>query len=70
MQIQLTKDEVLKYSKLYEYDADDTLGARLQAALERGFMTRDDLVEVARWKWRGGRFRKFLQSLSQQKPGG
>lgn len=53
MQIPFTKAEVLKYSSLYNYpDAD--LATALRKAVQRGYMTRDELVEVARWKWKGG----------------
>ncbi len=57
MKIDLTKDEVLRYSGLYVYDEDDKLGGLLMSAAKRGHMTRDDLVAVARWKWRGGQRR-------------
>ena len=59
MQINLTRDQILEYADKYVYDADDVLGARMQAAVTRGFMTRDDLIAVARWKWRGGRTRQL-----------
>lgn len=31
----------------------------MKIAAARGHMTRDDLIEVARWKWRGGATRKL-----------
>lgn len=65
MRISLTKDEVLRYSNQYAYDGDDLLAARIAQAAERGFMTRDDLVAVARWKWRGGRTRQLAAQNSE-----
>ena len=66
MRIDLTKDEVLKYSDLYVYDEDDKLGERLTSAAERGYMTCDDLVAVARWKWRGGRTRQLVAGNTEE----
>lgn len=65
MQISLTKDEVLRYSAEYAYDGDDKLTASLREAVQRGFMTRDDLVEVATWKWRGGRTRQLARQNTE-----
>ena len=59
MQINFTRDQILEYAARYVYDADDVLGARMEAAAKRGHMTRDDLIEVAKWKWRGGRTRQL-----------
>ena len=66
MRIDLTKDEVLRYSNLYVYDEDDKLGGRLMSAAVRGHMTRNDLVAVARWKWRGGRTRQLVARNTEQ----
>jgi hypothetical protein len=66
VRISLTKDEVLKFAALYEYDGDDTLGDQLNAAVLRGFMTRNDLVAVARWKWRGGRTRQLAAENTEE----
>lgn len=60
MQVDLSKEEVLKYSSLYVYDQDDKLGERLSAAAGRGYLTKEDLIAVARWKWRGGRTRQLV----------
>ena len=58
LQITLTKEEVQKFGKLYDYPGDDVeLGKKLRIATERGNMTKNDLMAVARWKWRGGRTR-------------
>jgi len=59
MQINFTREQILEYAARYVYDADDVLGARMEAAAHRGQMTREDLIEVARWKWRGGRTRQL-----------
>ena len=58
MQINFTREQILEYAARYVYDADDVLGARMEAAAQRGYMTRDDLIAVAKWKWRGGRTRQ------------
>ncbi len=60
LQISLTKEDVLRYASLYVDDQDDKLGVLLLAAKKRGFMTKDDLVAVARWKWPGGRTRQLV----------
>ena len=59
MQINLTRDQILEHAGHYVYDEDDVLGARMGAAAQRGYMTRDDLIAVAKWKWRGGRTRQL-----------
>lgn len=65
MQINLTREQILEYEARYVFDADDVLGARMEAAARRGHMTRDDLIEVARWKWRGGATRKLCSQNSE-----
>lgn len=69
MQINLTRDQILEYAGKYVYDADDVLGARMQAAVTRGFMTKDDLIAVARWKWRGGRTRQLCGQNTEAEVG-
>lgn len=59
MHISLTKDQILDFAKQYDFDEDAPLSKRMLAAAELGFMTQDDLVAVARWKWRGGRTRQL-----------
>ncbi|WP_421055603.1 hypothetical protein [Leisingera sp. D0M16] len=59
MQFNLTRDQILEYAERYVYDADDVLGSRMEAAAQRGYMRRNDLIEVASWKWRGGRTRQL-----------
>ena len=66
MRINLTKDEVLKFSELYVYDEDDKLGDRLRLAVGRGHLTLDDLIAVARWKWRGGRTRQLVADNTEE----
>lgn len=55
MRMTLTKEEVLRHASQYSYKSYDVVAARLEAAATRGFMTREDLIAVAEWKWRGGR---------------
>lgn len=65
MQINLTREQIIEYAARYAYDADDVLGARMEAAANRGHMTQSDLVEVARWKWRGGRTRQLCSQNTE-----
>ncbi|MDE0095061.1 MAG: hypothetical protein OXS40_01580 [Gammaproteobacteria bacterium] len=51
MNIELTKEQIQEYARLY----DDPLSDRMKKARGRGHMELDDLIEVARWKWRGKR---------------
>lgn len=65
MQIALTKDQVLHYASLYdERRYDDGIEKILAAAADRGFMDLTDLVEVARWKWKGGRTAQLVNRNS------
>ena len=65
MKIRLKKDEIVRYSNQYVgsnndiVDRDDALANQLRAAVNRGHLTRADLVAVATWKWRGGRTRQL-----------
>ena len=61
MKINLTRKQILKLAKQYVYDADDVLGNLMQAAKRRGYMTQDDLIAVARWKWSGGKLRQLCR---------
>ena len=61
MQIGLSKTQiekfVLKYDermKVEDAEKESVLMKRMPEAAERGNMTRDDLIAVAKWKWRGG----------------
>lgn len=65
MKINLTRDQILYYANLYDYDGDDILGKRMQAAVKQGYMTGDDLVAVAKWKWRGGRLRQLCRENTE-----
>ena len=66
MRILLSKNEVLLYSAQYNYGGDDELAFGLAEAIKRGFMTRDDLISVAKWKWRGGRVRQLAAENSEE----
>ncbi|MEQ9177453.1 MAG: hypothetical protein RIF44_01810 [Nitratireductor sp.] len=59
MQINLTRDQILNFASRYDYDGDGEIVSRMKAAANRGYMMRDDLIAVARWKWRGGRTRQL-----------
>ena len=65
MQINLSRDQILEYANRYVYDGDDKIGSRMKDAAQRGYMKRDDLIEVARWKWRGGRTRQLCGQNSE-----
>lgn len=59
MHISLTKDQILDFAERYDFDEDENLSKRMLAAADLGFMTQDDLIAVATWKWRGGRTRQL-----------
>ena len=62
MQISLDCAQIRKLAQEYEYPlSEDGLSRRLKKARTRGFMERDDLIEVAKWKWRGGRLRRLCE---------
>jgi hypothetical protein len=61
MKITLSKADIEKFASRYAYDGDDKLASRMSEARSRGFMTREDLEAVARWKWRGGRTQKLAR---------
>lgn len=65
MRIALSKEDVLKYSTQYAYEGDEVLARRMAAVATRGFMTRDDLIAVAKWKWRGGRTKQLAGQNSE-----
>jgi hypothetical protein len=66
VRILLTKAEVLDYSERYEYPGDTLLADSLHVAAQRGYMTRSDLIEVAKWKWKGGRTRQLAGQNSEE----
>lgn len=66
MRISLNKTEVLDYAERYDYSGDTLLADRLQMAAQRGYLTRDDLIEVAKWKWGGGRTRQLAGQNSDE----
>ena len=69
MQIDLTRDQILEHAGQYVYDEDDVLGDRIRAAAQRGCMTQDDLVAVARWKWPGGQLWKLCRQNTEAEVG-
>lgn len=62
MKIKLTKEEIQKYAELY----DDPLSDRMKEAKSRGYMTLDDLIQVARWKW-GGETERLCKMNTEDK---
>jgi hypothetical protein len=66
LKIELTREEVLKYSKIYEDDGDDDLGDQLRKAADRGFMSMEDLIAVAKWKWQGGAVKKLVSENTKR----
>lgn len=55
-----TTDELLSTASEYDYGNDDgerekRLMRILPEALQRGYLRKTELIDVARWKWRGGR---------------
>ncbi|KFG67138.1 hypothetical protein [Microvirga sp. BSC39] len=60
MRITLSKADIEKYASTYAYEGDEELASLMIDARTRGFMTRNDLEAVARWKWRGGRTRQLV----------
>jgi hypothetical protein len=65
VRITLTKNQVLHYSDLYAYDGDDVLRRKLGRAVQRDYITREDLIDVARWKWKGGRTWRLVAGNSE-----
>lgn len=65
MQITFTRDQILEYAARYDFNADDELSTRMVASAQRGHMTRQDLIEVAKWKWRGGATRKLCSQNTE-----
>jgi len=61
MKISLTCTEIRHYAQRYNNDREDDLSRRLKAAKSRGYMTRQDLIEVAKWKWPGGIVRQYCK---------
>lgn len=65
MQIDLTRDQIVRLAARYPAGADDAIETLMEAAACRGHMTSGDLIEVARWKWRGGRTRQLCAQNSE-----
>ena len=66
MQIKFSKTEIEELARRRDHGLDPeyaemetALLARMSEAARRGYMTRDDLIAVARWKWRGARTRQL-----------
>jgi hypothetical protein len=59
-------DEIRTLAANYDYGGDAALSALLAASAARGHMTRDDLIEVARWKWKGGATRKLVSGNTEE----
>lgn len=66
MEITLDRQQIEKLAAEYNYGVDDrSLCERFPKALQRGRLTRDELVEAATWKWPGGRVRKLAKLNSE-----
>lgn len=71
MKIRLKKNEIVRYSNQYVgpnrdiINRDDALAKRLKAAVGRRHLTKADLIEVARWKWQGGRTRQLVSGNTE-----
>ena len=64
-----TRDQILKCTEDYpvsDAEADDKLRAPMDEAALRGHMTRNDLIAVAKWKWRGGAVQKLCRENSEE----
>ena len=66
MHINLSKAEIVSFARKRDQgmkpkDAkkENDLVARMLSAAKRGYLTQDDLILVAEWKWRGGRTRQL-----------
>jgi hypothetical protein len=66
MKINLTRDQILQFADRYDFGLDDVVSKTMQAAASRGNMTREDLITVAKWKWKGGRTRQLCGENSPQ----
>ena len=66
MKINLTRDQILRYADRYDFGMDHLISSTMQVAVARGHMTRDDLIVVAKWKWKGGRTRQLCAQNSEQ----
>jgi hypothetical protein len=65
MKINLTRDQILQFADRYDFGQDHDISGTMQAAAARGHMTRDDLIVVAKWKWKGGRTRQLCRQNSE-----
>jgi len=66
MKISLTRDQILRFADLYDFGQDQDIVGTMRAAAARGHMTREDLIVVAKWKWKGGRTRQLCGQNSEQ----
>ena len=62
--------EALRLAELYDAKnrsrEEEALADALRRSAQRGHMTRDDLVQIARWKWRGGATRKLVKRNTEE----
>ncbi len=64
MRIGLSQEDVLRLAAQYDgenRDEDEEIGPALRDARDRGFLTKDDLLVVAKWKWKGGAVRRLCE---------
>ena len=67
MKIALTHEQIVDIARRHSADNEDVaLLDRMKSAVLRKYMTMSDLVEVARWKWRGARTRQLCEKNSAE----
>ena len=58
----MTADQIQLYARRYSgEDGDKKLSTLMVNAVKVGYMTLDDLIEVAKWKWRGARTQQLVR---------
>lgn len=67
MRINLTHSEIVERANnnpVHE-EKDAALYSCMKAAVKRGYMSRDDLIEIAKWKWRGSRTKNLCEKNTE-----
>lgn len=54
MKIELSCDKILEFAWRYD-NRDKPLYEKMEKAVRRKYMNKGDLLEIAKWKWKGGR---------------
>ena len=67
MRKRYTRAEILRFSENYSYGSDDqALAHILKGAANRGWLRKEDLLSVARWKWKGGRVSGLVENNPEE----